>query len=152
MKDYTKVDKPGTPKATQIVAFLSETIRSESEISGLHRIQPDFDSVLRDQKVAGSNPVTSTKNQPVKAGFFVLSAQKQWIIPDFADFLEKRIAKDFVGLFRILIRFPVARRMTRKWAVMNGCQRSGQAVFRQEQPYQERVLPVHSCRFLTVSR
>ena len=57
------------------------------------------------------------KNQPVKAGFFVLSAQKQWIIPDFADFPEKRIAKDFVGLFRILTQFPVARRLTRKWSV-----------------------------------
>ena len=112
----------------------------------------DNEIVVRDQKVAGSNPVTSTKNQPVKAGFFVLSAQKQWVIPDFADFPEKRIAKDFVGLFRILTRFPVARRLTQKWAVMNGCQQSGQPLFRQEQLYPERVLPVHPCRFLTVSR
>ena len=108
--------------------------------------------LVRDQKVAGSNPVTSTKNQPAMAGFFVLSAQKQWIIPDFADFPEKRIAKDFVGLFRILTQLPVARRLTRNWAVMNGFQRSGQVLFRQEQLYPERVPPVHPCRFLTVSR
>jgi hypothetical protein len=38
----------------------------------------------------------------------VLSAQKQWIFPDFADFPEKRIAKDFVGYCRILTQFPVA--------------------------------------------
>ena len=108
--------------------------------------------LVRVETIAGSNPVTSTKNEHVEDGFFVLSAQKQWIIPDFADFPEKRIAKDSVGLFRILTQFPVARRLTRKWAGMNGCQRSEQAIFRQEQLYPERVLPVHLCRFLTVSR
>ena len=46
--------------------------------------------------------------------FFLPFAQSKWIFPDFADFPEKRIAKDFVGLFRILSRFPVARRLTRK--------------------------------------
>ena len=79
----TLEDRPSTTKATQIVAFLSETIRSESEISGLHRIQPDFDSALRDQKVAGSNPVTSTKNRARKSfhvRFFSTLCTK---LPDF---------------------------------------------------------------------
>ena len=65
-------------------------LRQESEGKACHFLSGDVDEEhlfgFRDQKVAGSNPVTSTKNQPVKAGFFVLSAQKQWIIPDFSDF------------------------------------------------------------------
>ena len=37
--------------------------------------------------------------------FFPPFAQKQWIIPDFSGFPEKRIAKDFVGYCRILTLF-----------------------------------------------
>ena len=71
LRNKTKADKPSNRKATQIVLFLSETIRSESEKIGFHRIQADFDSALRDQKVAGSNPVTST----TKVGRFAIAYQ-----------------------------------------------------------------------------
>ena len=71
MRNWTKADRPSTPKATQIVAFLSETILSESVRTGFYRIQADFDSALRDQKVAGSNPVTST----TKVGRFAIAYQ-----------------------------------------------------------------------------
>jgi len=69
--NWTKVDKPSIAKATQIVAFLSEIILSESVRTGFYRIQTDFDSALRDQKVAGSNLVTST----TKVGRFAIAYQ-----------------------------------------------------------------------------
>jgi hypothetical protein len=51
--------RKANPKAKQIVAFLSGIIRqlrSTEDTRG-------YPSIFRDQKVAGSNPVTSTKNR-----------------------------------------------------------------------------------------
>ena len=43
-------------------AFPSEQILSTSDSNGLSGIQAPYEINFRDQKVAGSNPVTSTKN------------------------------------------------------------------------------------------
>jgi len=63
LQNWVKVDKNGNSKATQIGAILSENILSGTVKTGQFRIQVDFEPAFRDQKVAGSNPVTSTKNR-----------------------------------------------------------------------------------------
>ena len=105
LRNRTKADRPSTAKATQIVAFLSETIQSESEITGLYRIQADFDSALRDQKVAGSNPVTSTKNRSELSDsvrFFSTLCTK---IPDFTGQWTFRIHPDSNRFCRINVHY-----------------------------------------------
>jgi len=63
LQNRVKADKNGNFKATQIGAILSENILSGTVKTGQYRIKVDFEPAFRDQKVAGSNPVTSTKNR-----------------------------------------------------------------------------------------
>ena len=95
--------------------------------------------LVRDQKVAGSNPVTSTKIQPEKAGFFMHSAQKERIIPDFSVTHEKRTAKDFVGYCRILTHFSVTDRRQMQLAEISRNPRSPAATGGGFQTWAERI-------------
>ena len=59
--------RKANPKAKQIVAFLSGIIRQLRPTADIR----GYPSIFRDQKVAGSNPVTST----TKVGRFAIAYQ-----------------------------------------------------------------------------
>ena len=66
LQNWEKADNNGNSKATQIVAFLSENILSGAVKTGQYWIQVDFEPAFRDQKVAGSNPVTPTISTDIR--------------------------------------------------------------------------------------
>ena len=78
---FSRLSNQSTPVSIQLSAtqfapiddtFSSEQILSKKESNGQTRIQKHYEIIIRDQKVAGSNPVTSTNFQPLQAGFFYL--------------------------------------------------------------------------------
>ena len=77
-------------------AFPSEQILSTSDSNGLSGIQAPYEINFRDQKVAGSNPVTSTKNpsEDYNLQTFLLFGFASFFLrnPSFPD--QIRIPKD----------------------------------------------------------
>src|SRR5699024_9378337 len=81
--------------------FPSEQILSKKESNGQTRIQKPYEIRIRDQKVAGSNPVTSTTKIRIcesKSGFFCCAFLLE---PDAGGQSSFRPQADDNGLWRI---------------------------------------------------
>ena len=89
-------------------AFPSKQILSTSDSNGLSGIQALYEINFRDQKVAGSNPVTSTIFGRVcenKSGFFVLIFWSIRTQADMPPFGFNRMTTDKGGLMELRVWF-----------------------------------------------